>query len=615
MILPIQVPANLPFLSSAFGNHMVMQRGVPNEFWGWTAPGSRVSVAVGGHRATGIAGKDGRWSVRILPPKVGGPYTVTVDGSKHVELSDVLVGDVWLCSGQSNMEFGLSQEKDGLEEVAAANDPQMRIFLAPRQAAPTPQMTNGGTWKTVTPETIAQDGWGGFSAVGYHFGKALRRELGVPIGLVEASWGGTVAEAWTSREALRPLKDFNAAFPLLDAQAAAGAGPDQGEARGYERADFDDSAWKTTPALSLFHDLGLDAFDGTVWARRELMLTDAQAAGGATLALGAIDDDETTWVNGVRVGATGGYNIPRVYALARGALRPGRNVVVVRIVDVAGPGGFFGPARDMALTLADGTRIPLSEGWRAQRGAALALSPNAPTALSNGMIEPLVPLALRGVIWYQGESNADRATQYRCLLPALIADWRRRFGQERLPFYVVSLASYMPRKASPSEDAWAELREAQALTARSVPNSGLAVTIDIGDAADIHPKDKRTVGERLARIALEKSYRRSVVSSGPTFRALSVRGSEARVRFDHTEGGLVVRGGSLGEFSVAGSDHIWRWATARIEGDEVVVSSPEVPRPVAVRYAWQANPLATLYNGAGLPAAPFRTDDWTSRRR
>ena len=633
MFLPLAPPqASLPFISPALGSHMVMQRGKPNAFWGWAAPGTAVAVEVGGQKARAVAGSDGKWIVKVQPPKVGGPYTVKIDGTQHVELTDVLVGDVWVCAGQSNMEFGLPWANDATTEVAAANDPQMRIFLAPHQTGFAPLPTNGGTWKPVTPETIAQDGWGGFSAVGYHFGKALRREVGVPIGLVQLAWGGTNAESWASREAIAPLKDFNAWFPTLD-EGASGNGlllsrqveawygaNDLGTKAEWQRADLDDSGWGATSVPNGFHGLGLDAFDGVAWFRRTIELTAAQATGAARLALGSIDDADTTWINGQRVGETANWMAPRGYAVPAGTLRAGRNTIAVRIMDTGTVGGFTGRAEDVVLTLSDGTKMPLAGEWRGKAGGDfkgatpyprdLRGDANVPTSLSNGMVEPEVPLAIRGAIWYQGENNAERAEQYRRVLPAMIGDWRRRFGQGDLPFYIVSLANFTAHKDKPGEDAWAELREAQDLAARTVPNSGLAVTIDVGDAADIHPKDKKTVGERLALIALAKSYGRSVVYSGPTYKSLVLRGSEARVSFDHADGGLLTRGGPLGEFAVAGADHVWHWADARIEGSAVVVSSTAVASPVAVRYAWQSNPRATLYNGAGLPAVPFRTDDW-----
>ena len=615
MTLPL--PAPLPFLSPALGSHMVLQRDRPNSFWGWTTPGERVTVSVGEEKASGVAGSDGKWTVRFTPPKVGGPYVVAVDGSRHVRLDDVLVGDVWLCTGQSNMEFGLTMENGGTQAVADANDPELRLFLAPHQSTLTPQPTNGGTWKVCTPTTVAEDGWGGFSAVGYHFGKALRREVGVPIGLVEVVWGGTNAESWTSREALHPLRDFDDVFPKIDAAATSSALPDGSNDPGSQPGanwgamDLDTTGWKPVAVPDGFAGLDLAAYDGTAWFRKEVTLSEAQAVGAATLDLGVVDDYDVTWINGVKIADQGPQNSVERHAIPAGTLRPGRNVIAVRVLDTGGAGGFTSNADAIGLSLGDGTRIPLAGTWLGHVGAALPLSgPNVPTSLYDGMIAPELPLAIRGAIWYQGENNASRAVQYRRILPAMIADWRSRFRSGDFPFYVVSLAAFGPHRDVPGDDEWAELREAQALTATNVRNAGLAMAIDVGDAGDIHPKEKRTVGERLALLALARTYGRNVVDQGPTYRSLSIRGDVARVTFDHIAGGLTSRGGPPGEFALAGADRKWHRAQARIEGDAVLLTSPEVPKPVAARYAWQSNPVATLANGAGLPAIPFRTDDW-----
>ena len=646
MILPPVLP--LPFLSPNFGSHMVLQRDKPNAFWGWAAPGERVTVSISGRRASAKASADGRWTVRLTPPRVGGPYKVVVEGSKssdpqpmnvggttidvvisprRVELDDVLVGDVWLCTGQSNMEFGLSQANDGAAEVAAADEPSLRLFMAPRAVGYSPLATNGGEWKVCTPATVAQNGWGGFSAVGYFFGRRLQRELKVPIGLVEASWGGTSAEAWTSAEGLRPLGDFAPQLATVERTLAQGgpvfgtytnlwlaendAGARPGE-EGWQAPDLDESGWSTVrlPEAPV-------GGRGAVWYRKTI---DVPAGGAGTIFLNRIDDTDTTWLNGRLLGTTSFDWAWRRYPAT---LKPGRNDLAVRVFTSGKPRAFLGKPEEMVLEMADGTRVPLAGEWKSRTGLdAAALSgrprdnepnPTVPTTLFNGMIAPLAPLAIRGAVWYQGETNAGRGAQYRRLLPAMIADWRRAFGQGDFPFYIVSLANFMPRSPQPGDDGWAELRDAQAYAAATVPNAGLAVTLDVGDADDIHPKDKRTVGERLAAVALAKAYGRKVAYSGPVFRSVVFRGDEARLVFDHAEG--LMAKGSLEGFALAGADRKWRWGTARIEGPGIVVRSADVPQPVAVRYAWGHNPTATLYNGAGFPAVPFRTDDWplTSR--
>jgi sialate O-acetylesterase len=356
------------------------------------------------------------------------------------------------------------------------------------------------------------------------------------------------------------------------------------------------------------------------WFRKEITLPDPLPAGRASIYLGVIERMDTTYINGTWVGASAWVENPRLYFLRDGILRPGKNTVTVRVFKTKPKGGFMTKPEGFRLVLADGKEIPLAGEWKgalsvdARPPHPLPLSfenwPSMPSVLYHGMIAPIAPLALTGAIWYQGEANSERAYQYRKLLPAMIADWRKLFGQGDFPFYIVSLPAFMHHRNEPVESAWAEMREAQALTARSVRNSGLAVAIDTGEPDNIHPQDKQVVGERLALNALAHYYGKKIPYQGPTFKSFERIGSELKLHFANIDGGLVVKGHKLGEFSVAGSDHKWYWADARIEGDAIIVSSPHVPAPVAARYAWQSFPVATLFNGAGLPAVPFRTDDW-----
>jgi len=353
--------------------------------------------------------------------------------------------------------------------------------------------------------------------------------------------------------------------------------------------------------------------------RRRVVLPDPLPAGKATILLGIIERMDTTFVNGRQVGASAWVENPRAYPIPEGTLKPGTNVITIRVLKTKPDGGFKSKPEALKLVLGDQTEIPLAGEWKGKLSvdarpphplpAGYENWPVMPAVLYNGMIAPVAPLAVTGAIWYQGEANAGRAQQYRRLLPAMIADWRRSFGQGDFPFYIVSLAAFMERKTTPGEDDWAELRAAQDFTAHTVPNSGLAVAIDIGDADNIHPVDKKEVGERLALVALGRHYGKNLPYSGPRFASMERMPGALRLTFTHTDGGLVVKGGKLGEFSICGEDRVWHWADARIVGDTVVVSSSEVSSPVAVRYAWQSNPQATLYNGAGLPAIPFETDD------
>jgi sialate O-acetylesterase len=479
-----------------FADHMVLQRDAKTPVWGTADPGEEVTVSVAGQTRKVKASPDGRWMVRLSPLKAGGPYELSVKGAKNtLTFADVLAGDVWVCSGQSNMEWTVARADNGAQEIASANYPNVRLCFVPKNIQTAPQETVAARWAVCTPETV-----GGFSAVGYFFGRKLNTDLNVPVGLINTNWGGTPAEAWADAESLRAdpefvsfvrrTEEYPQEYPrLLDA---------------YEKAH---AAW--------------------------------QEKANAAKAAGA--------------GAPGGE--PRKLA------EPGKN-------------------------------------------------PNLPTVLYNGMIRPLQPMAIKGAIWYQGESNAGRAYQYRRLLPLMIAGWRRTWAQGDFPFLIVQLANYGQDAPDAPGSAWAELREAQALTAIQVPNTGLAVTIDIGNPADIHPTNKQEVGRRLALVAEAKTYGRKVAWQGPTYRALRVEGDRIRVKFEGAGSGLAVKGDKLLGFTVAGQDRKFVPADAVIDGDSVVVRAAGVPKPVAVRYGWANSPVCTLYNKDGLPAAPFRTDPW-----
>ena len=385
------------------------------------------------------------------------------------------------------------------------------------------------------------------------------------------------------------------------------------------RPELDDHDWKMVSIPGGFSELGVPATPAVCYFRKTVVLPDPLPAGRARIQLGVIERMDTTYINGHWIGASAWVENPRVYPASNGMLKPGTNTIVVRVFKTKPDGGFKSKPEDLKLVLGNQTEIPLAGEWKGKISVdarpphplpyGFENWPTMPAVLYNGMIAPVAPLGLSGAIWYQGEANTERAAQYRKLLPAMIADWRRAFGQGDFPFYIVSLPEFMQHKDIPGgDDAWAELREAQAFTARDVTNSGLAVAIDVGDANNIHPVDKKPVGERLARCALANYYGREMVCSGPTFDRLEDLPGTLRLRFKHTDGGLVVKGDKLGEFSVAGDDRKWFWADAKIDGDSVTVSSTNVPRPKAARYAWQSNPVATLFNGDGLPAVPFRTD-------
>ena len=622
--------ANLPFVSPMFGDNMILQRGKMNIIWGWTKPGETVRVELAGQSATGAASTDGRWQVGIFPPATADLLTLRISGAQSVAFTNILVGDVWLCGGQSNMEFPLGRARNGDAEIAAADHPTIRLFTVKSQTTYAPASTGQGAWKVCTPKTVTEDG--GVSAVGYFFARKIQGETNIPIGLIKDCWGGTPAESWASAEALRPLKDFDSSLAEVERLRARG-GPQYGNfiAHWYDEydagqkdnawfaRDVEEHDWKTVTIPGGFRELGVPESPALCYFRKTVVLPDPLPAGSAKILLGVIEKMDTTQINGRWIGASAWVENPRAYSIPDGILKPGTNFVTVRVFKTKPNGGFQSKPEQLKLLLGDKTEIPLAGEWKGKLSVdaspphPLPLGfenwPTMPSVLHNGMIAPLAPFAISGALWYQGEANVGRARQYRTLLPAMIADWRKTFGQGDFPFYIVSLAAFMQHRDQPGDDAWAELREAQLFTARTVANSGLALAIDVGDANDIHPKDKKEVGERLALCALANHYGQKIVTSGPAFDSVEEIPGGLKLRFKHADSGLVVRGDKLAEFSVAGSDHKWFWADAKIEGDTVIVSSPQVQNPKAARYAWQANPVATLFNGEGLPAVPFRTDD------
>jgi len=626
---PAAVNPPLPFVSPMFGDNMVLQRGKMNTIWGWTQPGEMVRVELATQTATATANVAGRWEARLLPHVSTTPLTLRITGPQIVVFTNILVGEVWLCGGQSNMELPLNRTRNGEAVIAAANQPNIRLFTVKSKAAYAPASVVAGHWKVCTPATIVEDG--GFSAVGYYFALKLRSETNVPIGLIKDCLGGTPAESWTSPESLRELKDFDAALDEVKQLHAKGSPEygnfiahwydeyDVGQRGNWNAADFNDRDWRTVTLANGFRELGVADAPSVCYFRKVIVLPDPLPPGPATVQLGVVERMDTVFLNGHWVGASAWVENPRKYPVGGKILKPGTNVMTVRVFKTKPDGGFRSKPEELWLVLGDKTKIPLAGEWRgkvsvdARPPHPLPLGfenwPTMPGVLYDGMIAPVAPFAISGALWYQGEANADRAAQYRTLLPAMIADWRKVFRQGDFPFYIVSLPAFMAHKDTPGDDGWTELREAQAFTARTVTNSGLAVTIDVGDANDIHPKDKKEVGDRLALLALADHYGFQVPCSGPTFvRAEEIPGA-LKLHFDHTDGGLVVKGDKLEEFSIAGADRKWFWADAKIEGDSVVVSSPEVSKPVAARYAWQSNPKATLFNGVGLPAVPFRTEN------
>lgn len=613
-----------PFLNPIFSDHAVLQRDRPLPVWGWSTPGDTVHVTFDKQALDGVAGPDGRWQVTFTPVAAGGPYTLTATGAQSVTASDLLVGDVWLCSGQSNMEWVVANSHNAEQEITAADVPQIRQFTGTKRYTMTPQTITGGGWAVCSPTTVRN-----FTAVGYFFGRELQRELTVPIGLVNASWGGTRIEAWMSAPGLTAVQRSaeelatlaeHVAKPETDDYATQMAAwwEKASPAQGRDGAVYNDSAWPSVEQPGNWEGNGLPDYDGIVWFRRTVEVPAAQAGAAATLRLGPIDDQDTTWVNGTQIGATSAWNQPRVYAIPAGVLKSGANVIAIRVLDTGGGGGLFGKPEDVKLDIGV-MSLPLAGPWRREKNTELKALPPTParfdnpnfvTGLSNGMIEPLVPMALAGVIWYQGESNAWTPSGYEVLMPGLIADWRKRFNNPDMPFGMVQLANFSAAQTTPVEEGngWAYLRNTQLHTFTTIPHTGMAVITDIGEANDIHPRNKQEVGKRLAQWALHDVYGRTEVArSGPIFKAATVENGTLRISFTETVGGLKAKG-DLAGFAIAGAEGPWVTAQAKIDGNSVIVSNPTVSAPTKVRYAWGMNPPCTLYNGADLPASPFRSD-------
>lgn len=623
-------------LSRVIGNSMVIQRGVPVPVWGWAAPGAQISVTFKSATRTATADAHGAWSVTFPATSAGGPFEMMVSsGAQRIALHDILVGDVWVASGQSNMEWVLADAKNGDKEAAAANYPTIRHFKVPTSWAESPlDDVSGGQWEVADPAHA-----GRFTAIGYFFARDLQRSVNVPIGILHTSWGGSRIEPWMSPTALKldaaglqkiinDEREFQSRQQAeLRAQLATVPTVDSGLVDGkalWATPSLDDADWKAIKVPALWESAGYPNMDGVAWYRTAFELTDAEAKAGVRLGLAMIDDSDISWVNGVEVGRmTNAYSRARVYDVPASALHAGRNVLAVRVEDTGGGGGIYG---DPALLYVEsnGARRPLTGPWKFKVGA-VSFAPDGqhinkvPTVLYNAMVHPLLKFPVRGVIWYQGESNADRiedAAAYRDVFKNLIQSWRKEWAsgpQRDFPFLWVQLANYMDVDSVPPTIAnWATLRESQT-AALALPNTGQALAIDIGETKDIHPRNKQDVGKRLSLIARHVAYGESLEYSGPTFRHQTVQGGRIVLEFDHVgAGGLrSTAAQGVGGFAIAGSDRRFVWANARIEGNRVVVWSDRVPAPVAVRYAWANNPLsASLVNAAGLPASPFRTDAW-----
>lgn len=663
-----------------YGDHMVLQRQKPVQISGHAAPGEAVKVAIAPETgsakeiaAYATADAQGEWEAVLPEMEAGGPYTVTVsgkEGSTPIVFRDVLIGEVWLCSGQSNMEMPVFSGRkhwnsmNGQAEAAAANDSKLRLYNSNLRKKVSPGVVqhevDGPGWKIATPDVVAP-----FSAAGYYFGRQLRKDLDVPVGLINASWGGTPIESWISEEGYqlagrskeldrinavrgekgdgieeqirnaeakqkRAFSDWEARFYGSDPAATAAA-------KAWKEPGFDDGNWASVKYPAVFPE----NVDGVIWYRVAVDLPDAWAGKDLTLDLGAIDDCDETYFNGVQVGAIGTktanyWQTERKYKVPGKLVKAGRNVIAVRVSDMYGGGGFMAPAPALrnggeSVTLADKTWKSKMEfqadlkkiGARPDPTGSTNVgvrSPHFPSTLYNSMIAPWTVYPIRGAIWYQGESNSGRYEDYMILQPLLINDWRRLWDDPELAFVLTQLAAYQQHRPDrplkddfwkelpPGDNNWSKLREVQTATL-ALPNTGMAVCIDRGNHSDIHPADKQAVGYRLATEAERICYGRTEVSAGPLYKAMKIEGDKIRISFDNVGSGLVAEGGKPTSFAIAGKDGKFVWADAKIDGDTVLVWSDQVKDPIAVRYAWAMYPAdANLFNKEGFPASPFRTD-------
>lgn len=635
-------------LQPMFSDNMVLQQQTSAPIWGEVAHGgATVSVKTSWNKkqyAT-TAKADGTWRVEVATPKAGGPYEIVVeetaeDGSKDaITLHNVLVGEVWLCTGQSNMEMpldGWGKIDNYEQEIARAdNYPRIRIInmkhvISPRPLTSIEALTNG--WEVCSSKSIPD-----FSAAGFFFGVNLQKKLDVPIGLIATNWGGTLAESWTSEESLMQMPYFRDMIEKVkhmpdDPEALIkqyekeerdywlkvnNSDRNMSEGAPWAQCDFDDSKWSTIHQPGKIEENGLSGFDGVVWLRRRVDIPASWEGKELQLCLGPIDDEDITFVNGKEIGRTNIWFAPRNYVIPADMSKRGSITIAIRVLDTGADGGLTTDDSNVYLACSN-EQITLAGDWKYKtsvnlrdfppRPVNMAHNPNLPTVLYNSMLHPLVGYALRGAIWYQGESNTDRANQYRELLPLMINDWRTKWNRQ-LDFYIVQLANFMKKASQPEESTWAELREAQMLTAQHLENTGIACAIDIGMEGDIHPKNKQEVGRRLALAALAKTYNQKVAYSGPIYKNYRIEGNKIRLWFDHIEKGFA-DGASSGSMTIAGADRKFYKAHLRIEGETIVVWADEVAFPVAVRYGWANNPDGIIYNSEGLPMFPFRTDNW-----
>jgi sialate O-acetylesterase len=633
-------PADRPFLHPLFTDHMVLQRDAAAAVWGWTQPGREVTVSLAGKTAKGVADGRGKWLVRLAALPAGGPHTMTVTGPQTAEVRDVLLGDVWVCSGQSNMQMSVAGSMNAKAEIAAAAHPRIRLFSVPwaglRPGGPRvmhtePQETVAARWEVCSPQTVGE-----FSAVGYFFARELQKEVDVPIGLVRAAVGGSAITSWCAPSMLREVPELKSGLESLDTlrtlirENKVGEAyfkgvverwwseNDPGTRDGWYKPECGTAGWRQVTFPAEGGKVDVPPFNGVVWFRKEVELPRDWAGKELNLYVTGIWEPDTTWFNGAVVGEFGQGWINRTSRIPAALVEAGRNVIALRVL--AQPGrGYQGPSAASKIELRDGKSAAISlAGTRFLRestpAAKLPSFPHRldddfqlPTVLYNGMIAPLVPFSVKGVLWYQGETPCPGGhAVHRRLLTGMIADWRRQFASPDAWFLIVQLPVLGgPPTRNPEDVGAAAIRAVQWDVGRAAPNADTAVITDLGDPNDIHPKNKQDVGKRLALIAQARAYGKAVEHSGPVLESVTLEGNAVRVRYEHLGGGLVARSHKLEGFALAGANRKWAWADARIDGDDVLVSSALVREPKFLRYDYVDVPTYCLWNRAGLPAAPF----------
>ncbi|MEO8765603.1 MAG: sialate O-acetylesterase [Ginsengibacter sp.] len=620
---PAQV--RLPKLVS---DGMVLQRDAKLMIWGWATPGEPVTVEFNNNSYYTKTNAVGKWAVQIKSQRAGGPYQMTINASNEIILKNILVGDVWVCSGQSNMELMMARVKYKYpEEITNANNSNIRQFTVPDKYNFNAAQSDleGGTWIDVSAKNILS-----FSAVGYFFAKEIYARYGVPVGLINAALGGSPAEAWISEKALKRfpafyedlqkfkdtnlVKEIESRDRIISSKWHDGLNDlDDGLKNNWKNSNINDSGWTSFQLPGYWADTNAGLFNGSAWFRKEFELPQSMTGKTIKIELGRIADADSVFINEEFVGTTGYQYPPRIYEVPPGILKPGANTIVIRVISENGRGGFV-PGKPYRITSGNDT-IDLKGMWKFKPGVAVSALPGQtvirwkPAGLFNAMIAPLSQYVIKGAIWYQGEANASRPTNYKALMETLISNWRDVWRQGNFPFIYVQLANFMETSLTPAESSWAELRQQQ-LKTLSVPNTAMAVAIDLGEWNDIHPLNKKEVGRRLALLAQKVAYHDNTsVTSGPLYHTVEIHGNKIVVKFSQTGSGLRIKDNvQLKQFAIAGKNKKYVWAQAVIKGNTVVVWNTSVKNPVTVRYAWADNPEgANLYNKDGLPASPFET--------